>query len=51
MYSKARIGKHLSYNFLIQNCLIQGDNLSLFLLNFALDYAIRKVQDNQVGRN
>jgi hypothetical protein len=46
-YSKVRIGKRLSESFPIHNGLEQGDALSALLLNFALEYAIRKVQESR----
>jgi hypothetical protein len=48
-YSKVRICKHLSESFPVQNGLKQGDALSPLLSNFALEYAIQKVQEKSGG--
>jgi hypothetical protein len=48
-YSKVRVGNLLSDKFPIHNGLKQGYALLPFLFTSALEYAIRKVQENQVS--
>jgi len=48
-YSRVRVGKNVSDRFPIRNGLKEGEALSQTLVNFSIEYTIRRVQVNQDG--
>jgi hypothetical protein len=48
-HNRVSVGKNLSDVFPIRNGWKQGEALSPLLLNFALEYVIRRVQVNRVA--
>jgi hypothetical protein len=48
-YCRVRVGKYLSDMFPFRDGLKEGDALSPYFSNFALEYAIRRVQVSQDG--
>ena len=49
--SKVRIGNYLSFSFPIENGLKQRDALSPLWINVSLEYAIREVQETNLGQD